>query len=428
MLLTGVLFGLAPALRVGPEDIATALRDDRRTSSAGRGTLRFRNALIVVQVAGSVVLIVAAGLLGRSLAAMQRLDPGVDPERVAWVRPNFARSGLDAAEVAVALEEMRARAAQLPGVTRAAVATRLPAQRSGTTTTIVEGFEPQAGTGAVELNFLIVTPDYFETAGQRLLEGRGFTAADVAGSDRVVIVNQAAARRYWPGRSAVGGRIRSSARNAPFRRVVGVVEDTPVSTFPEQPPRPMFYAAAAQSNLGGGYILARTDGDADALAIALRTAVAGVRPSIAIQGQGSLLSHFGAAIAAPRFLARIMGAISLLAVTLAALGIYAVVAFNVARRSGEMGIRLALGASADRLVKMVVGETIATVAIGIAGGLAIAALTVSRLESVLFGVAPFDPATFVGAVAAITAVAWLAAYVPARRAAGADPAQTFRAT
>jgi hypothetical protein len=343
------------------------------------------------------------------------------------VRPNFSRSGLAAADVRTALEEMRARVEALPGVTHAALATRLPAQPSGTTTTIVEGYEPQAGTGAVELNFLVVTPQYFDTVGQQVLEGRGLAATDVAGSDRVVVVNQAAARRYWPGRSALGGRIRSSAANAPARTVVGIVEDAPVSTFSERPPRPMFYAPAAQSNLGGGYLLARTEGDADALAVAMRTALAGVRSSVPMQGHGSLASHFGEALAAPRFLARVMGVVSLLAVTLAALGIYAVVAFSVARRSGEMGIRLALGASSRRLVRMIVGETVGTVALGIAGGLAIAVFTISRLESLLFGVQPFDVATMAGAVAAIVGVAWVAAYLPARRAAAADPASAFRA-
>jgi predicted permease len=425
---TGVLFGLAPALRLGAADIATAIRDDRRTASLAPGTLRLRNALVVVQVAGSLVLIVAAGLLGRSLVSMQTIDPGVDAGRVAYVRPNFSRSGLSAEDARVALEEMRARAAALPGVTHAAVAARLPAQQSGTTSTIVEGYEPRAGTGSIEINFLIATPQYFDTVGQRLLEGRGFAAGDVAGADRVVVINQAAARRYWGDRPALGGRMRSTARNAPFRTVVGVVEDAPVGSFPERPTRPMFYAPAAQSMLGSGYILARTDGDADALAAAMRTAVAGVRSSVPVQIQGTLASHFGAALSRPRFVARLMGAVSLLAVILAALGIYAVVAFNVARRTSEMGIRLALGATSGRLVRMVVGETAGTVAAGLLAGVAIAALTVTQLDALLFDVQPFDPATFAGAIVVLTGVAWLAAYVPAQRTARADPARAFRAS
>jgi predicted permease len=428
MIVTGVLFGLAPALRLGPGDIATTLRDDRRTSSLGRGTLRLRNALTILQVAGSLVLLVAAGLLGRSLVSMQMIDPGVDPERVAYVRPDFSRSNVSGDDIPLVLEEMRARVAALPGVTRSAVALRLPAQRSGTTSTIVEGYEPRAGNNEIEINWLIVTAQYFDTVGQRLLEGRGFAPTDVAGADRVVVINQAAARRYWGDRSAIGGRLRSTARNAPFRTVVGVVEDAPVGSFPERPVRPMFYASAAQSTLGSGYVLARTDGDADALATAMRTAIASVRSTVAVPSQGTLSSHFGAALARPRFLARVMGAVSLLAVILAALGIYAVVAFNVAKRSSEMGIRLALGATSRGLVRMIVRETVGTVAIGLAAGLALAILAVPRLESLLFDVRPVDLATFAGAVALLTGVAWLAAYVPARRTAGADPGRAFRAS
>jgi predicted permease len=428
MLVTGVVFGLAPALQLRRRDLAASLRDDRRTSSVGRSTLRLRNALVSLQVAGSLVLVLAAGLLGRSLVAIQQLDPGVDPERVAYARPNFSQSGVAAADVAGALEEMRARVELLPGVTHAAVALRLPAQSSGTTTTIVEGYEPRAGTGAVELNFLIVTPQYFETVGQRLLEGRWFTTADVQSANRVVVINQAAARRYWGDRSAVGGRMRSQAPGAPFRTVVGVVEDAPVVTFPEQPTRPMFYAPAAQSNLGSGYLLARTDGNASVLARAMRGAITDLRPSVTVQSYGTLASHFGTALARPRLLARVMGAVSLLAVILAALGIYAVVAFNVARRSGELGIRMALGASSSRLVKMVVGETVGIVAIGLAFGVAIAALTANRLEPLVFGLRPLDPTTFVGAVVFLAIVAGLAAYIPARRAASADPANAFRAS
>jgi predicted permease len=426
VVVTGLLFGLAPALRAGSGDIAATLRDDQRTSTVGRGTMRLRNGLIVIQVAGSVVLVMAAGLLGRTLVALQRIEPGVDPERVAYVRPNFTRSGLPSADVPVALEEMRRRIAALPGVTHAAAALRLPAERSGTTSTIVEGHRPAAGGDEVELNYVNVSPEYLDTVGLRVLEGRGFQTSDLAASDRVVLVNQAAARRYWPGRSAVGGRMRSTARNAPMRTVVGVVEDAPVAAFPEVPVRPMFYVTSAQSPLGSGYLLARTDHEPAALVNAMRGVVADVRPTVTVQSQGTLASHFGAALAQPRFLAGVMSAVSLLAVVLAGLGIYAVVAFSVARRSGEMGIRMALGATAGQLVRMVVGETVVTVSIGLAVGVVIAALAVRQLKALLFGVEPLDPATFAGSVVVLIAVAWLAAYWPARRGATADPARAFR--
>lgn len=426
MVATGVLFGLAPAIRSGLLDISASLRDDRRTASISHATMRLRNLLIVIQVAGSVVLILAAGLLARTVVALHRIDPGVDPERVAYVQPDIHRSDLPGADMPRVLEEMRVRIAALPGVTHAAAAIRLPAQRSGTTSTIVEDYTPAAGGNEIEINSMNVSPEYFDTMGLRIVEGRGFTRSDVAASDRVVLVNQAAVKRFWPGRSALGGRMRSTARNAPTRTVVGVVEDAPVVAFPEVPARPMFYVTSTQSPLAVGYIVARTDGNPAALVNAMRAAVIEVRAGVRVQSQGTLASHVGAALALPQFLATIMGAVSMLSVLLAAMGIYAVVAFSVARRAGEMGIRMALGATAGRLVRMIVGETIGIVGAGLVAGIALAAILVPQLDALLFGLDPLDPPTFAAAVAVLITVAWLAAWLPARAAARADPGSTLR--
>lgn len=427
MLATGVLFGLAPALRSIRENVALALRDDRRTSSVERTTLRLRNGLVVVQVAGSFVLVLAAGLLARSLVAAQHVPAGVDAEHVAYVRTSFTRTGLDDAAAAATLEQVRTRIEALPGVTHAAAASRLPAQFSGTTTTIVEGYTPSAGTDAVELNFTVVTPQYFDTVGLPILQGRGFTPSDVVGANRVVIVNQAAARRFWQG-AAVGRRLRSQGQPGVFRTVVGVAADAPVATFPEQPVRPMFYVPSGQATLGSAYVLARTAGNAGALPPAMRSAVAEVRSSLPVLEQGTLASHFGDVLAGQRFMASVMGTVSALALVLASLGIYGVVAFNVARRTGELGIRVALGADPGRVTGMVVRETLGPVVVGLAGGLGLAALAAGQLKSVLFGVQPLDPLTLAGSVALLAAVAWLAAWLPARRAASADPARALRAS
>ena len=423
---TGVLFGLAPAVRSGPADIAATLRDDRRTTSLSHATMRLRNALIVIQVAGSVVLILAAGLLARTVIELQRIDPAVDAARVAYVRPDVTPSSSSGASVPLPIEEMRLRIASLPGVTHAAAAIRLPAQRSGTTSTIIEDYVPAAGGHEIEVHSMNVSPEYFDTMGLHVIEGRPFTRGDVAGNDRVVLVNQAAAARFWPGRSAIGGRMRSTARNAPMRTVVGVVENAPVVAFPEVPARPMFYVTSTQSPLATGYILARTDGDPTALVNAMRASVMATGGNVRIQSQGTLASHFGAALSLPRFLATVMSAVSMLSILLAAMGIYAVVAFTVARRAGEMGIRLALGATAGRLVRMVIGETVATVGAGLVAGIALAAVLVPRLEALLFGLEPLDPLTVAGSVAVLVAVAWLAAYLPARAVARANPASALR--
>jgi hypothetical protein len=313
-------------------------------------------------------------------------------------------------------------------VTGAAIASRLPAQRSGTTSTIIEGYTPEAGTDATELSALIVTPEYFETMGLRLIAGRTFAATDVRGADRVVVVNETAARRYWGGHAAVGGRMRSQARNAPFRTVVGIVEDSPVAEFPERPVRPMFYVAAAQATVTAGYVLARTDRASDTLPAEMRSAAIGARAGVDVSAQGTLASIFDAALARPRFIAGTVSVASILAVVLAGLGLYSVVAFNAARRAGELGIRMALGASASRVARLVVRDAVGSVALGLAAGLVAAAALVPRLEPALFGVAPRDPVTFAGGLAAFAMVAGFAAYVPARRAARTDPSVTLRAS
>lgn len=424
-LLCGLLLGLAPAWRSMRDDVIGGMRDDRRTSSASRMTMRLRSGLVTVQVAGSLVLLIAAGLLARSLAVMMEVDPGVDAGRVAYIDVTFG--GEDGAPGAM-LDEVLARVSSLPGVTHAAAASRLPAQRSGTTTTIVEGYTPPAGAGAVELGYTAVSPMYFDTVGLSVLEGRQFTWDDAGGRGPVVVVNRAAARQFWGAESAIGRRLRSQSRPDFVTTVIGVVEDAPVTTFPERVTPPMFYSPSGRAAPRGAYILARTEGDAEALVSTVAGAVSEMRSTFEIDGRGTLSSHLGEGLTLPRAMTRVMGIVSLIALTLAALGIYAVVAFNVARRTTELGIRIALGATAAQVTRMVLIETTSAVGLGLALGLALATLTVPQLASVLFGVEALDPAAFAGSAAVLAAAAWIAAYLPARRAAQTDPAIALRTT
>lgn len=425
MAATGLFFGLAPALRSAREDLAGTLRDDRRGISMGRGTTRLKNLLVAVQVGASLVLVLGTGLLARSLAALEGRDIGVDADRVAYVRTSFSQAGLSPAESAVVLDELLARLAALPGVSGAAVTSRLPAQRSGTTTTVVEGYTPPSGTDAVELSFATVSAGYFETVGLPLLEGRMFTQDDGPDAQTVVLVNETAARRFWGGVDVVGRRMRAQGNLDGWRIVVGVVEDAPVGALNE-PVEPMFYFHQAQGGLPFPYLLARTDGPPSALLASMRAEVEAVRSSLPVTEQGSLASHFGAALAGPRLAAGAMTGFSLLAVLLAGLGIYAVVSFSVARRVGELGIRMALGAERGGVVRLMVREVVGTVLLGLAVGLGAAVFVASRIESILFGVQPMDPVAFGGAVLFLLMVAGVAAWLPARRAARADPVDALR--
>jgi predicted permease len=421
---TGLFFGLVPALRAAGVQAACTLREDLR-SSAGRKSSMLRNALVGIQVAVSLVLLVGAGLLTRSLTNVRGVDPGVDADQVAVLGVNPSQGGVSNEEASLLMEELRAGAEALPGVTRVALATRLPVQPGGSTTTFVEGYDPPAGTGAVEMPFAFVSPAFFQTLGVGLVTGRTFGPDDRPETPRVVIVNETAARRFWGG-EALGKRVRPQGSATAWREVIGVVEDVKVSDLRE-PPTPMMYYSMEQVQVGCCYVLARAQGDAEALAPSLRRLLQEVRPGLTPTQLGTLESHVGEALAVPRAAAALMGVFSLLALVLATLGIYAVVSFAVARRSAELGIRIALGAARSRLIRMVVAESLTTVGAGILAGLAVALVAAPSLEGVLFQVGASDPSAFVGGAGVILLVALIAAWVPAWRAARADPAGVLRA-
>ena len=426
MALTGVLFGLAPAIRSVRSDVARVLRDDRRSGSADRGTTRLRSLLVAVQVAASLVLVLGTGLIARSLTALQTMDPGVDVDHVAYLRVDWSHAGLEGDQVRAALDALRDRLLALPGVTQAALVTRLPAQRAGTTTTEVEGYTPPAGTDAVELPFALVTDGYFETMGIPLVAGRLFGEDDVPGGSGIaILVSQAAARRFWGDADPIGRRLRGQGSQSWTRTVVGVVGDVSVSSLGERP-QPMFYRSTRQAAYAPAYVVARTDGDPAALLAPMRRELAALSPSAVVDAQGTLATHFGATLAVPRMAARAMGAFSVLALLLAGLGIYAVVSFSVARRTSELGIRIALGAERAGVVRMVVREVAGVVLAGLLVGVVVSALAAPRLGGFLYGVDALDPLSFGGAVVVLLAVAWAAAYVPARRASRADPVASLR--
>jgi putative ABC transport system permease protein len=425
--LTGVLFGLAPAVRSARTDVGTALRDDRRSASSDRGTLRLRSALVAVQVAASLVLVLGAGLLARSLVALQAVDTGVDVDRIAYVRVDWTSAGLAGEEARAAMDELRALIESVPGVERAAWASRLPAQRMGTTTTEVEGYTPPAGTSAVELPFAIVSEGYFEAMGIPLMAGRLFTHDDVAGGDLAIVVSEATARRFWGDADPLGRRMRGQGSEAWTRVVVGVVGDTPVGSIAERA-APLFYMSTRQTQGIPSYLMARASGDPAAILGPLRSELGAWRSSLTVNAQGTLAAHFGASLAAPRLAARAMAAFSLLALFLAGLGVYTVVSFTVARRAPELGIRIALGAERSGVARMVVREVATIVGLGLVVGVGVSALAASRLAGLLFGVPTLDAVSFAGAVIVLLSVAGLAAWVPARRAARADPVQALRAS
>ncbi len=239
-LTTGVLFGLAPALRSARSEVAAVLRDEGQSVSPGRRAAMFRNGLVVVQLAVCLVLVVGTGMLTHSLANAFGVDPGVDAERLAFVATSFTQGAVTPEEQTVRLQDLMDRAAALPGVTSVAYTSRLPVQTGPSTTTLIEGYTPPSGTDSVELPLAVVSDDYIRTVGQRVLEGRTFGPPDALNTTPVVVINRAAARRFWDDTDPVGRRIRP--QDAPDRwiQVIGVVEDAKVVSLVE-PPTPMLF-------------------------------------------------------------------------------------------------------------------------------------------------------------------------------------------
>lgn len=423
---TGVLFGLAPAIRSASADIAGTLRKDVRFASHGKRVPFLRNALVSIQVAISLMLLVGSGLLVRSLAALSSMDAGVAADEVAYVALNGGQAGLDAQQSAVAVDAVRRAFESIPGVRSVALSSRLPVlDRGGSTTTIVEGYQPPAGTEAVELLLAFVTPEYFETVGIPLLGGRGFTEADVTSGIPITIVNETAAIRFWGTTDPAGHRMRPQASPDAWSDVVGVVADSKVRTLGE-PGTPLIYRPLPSAGATTVYLLARASGDATPLVPAMRNVLREVSPELLNLETGTLDTHIRSGLASPRTATIALAGFAVLAMILTGLGIYAVLSFTVARRSAELGIRMALGAERGGVIRAVVTEVLVTVIVGLVAGFTLSALVATRIEGLLFGIDGVDPAAFGTAVAALLLVAALAAWVPARRAVGIDPVDALR--
>ncbi len=422
-LATGFLFGLLPSRRSVEVGAAAALRDAGRAQSAGRRTSVLRGTLVATQVALSVVLVAATGLLARSLANAERVDPGVDVERIAVIGTNLLQGGVAQEEARVVAEQILERIAAVPGVERAALTTRLPLSIGSTTSTIVEGYTLPSGASAIEFPVAAVSRAYFETMGMPLLAGRNFTVDDRPESPAVVIVNETAARLFFGG-DAVGRRLRGQDNPDDWREVVGVVVDAKVTDLQEQP-TPLMYWSTEQIGAGAFSVVVRTPGDPAALLGGLQRALREVRPGLPVTRLEAFENHLSGALDAARTTALLMGAFAGLALSLAVFGIYAAVSFAVEQRTHEIGIRMALGATVPRLVRAVVGGSLKLVGIGVAVGLALAAVAAQGMQAILFGVAPLDAASFLAAAAVLIAGAGVAAYLPARKAARANPSDVL---
>jgi predicted permease len=421
--LSSVLFGLLPALQASRAEIVEDLSGSAGPVVGARGRGRLRSALVVAQIAFSLVLLVSAGLFLRSLAASRQLDPGFDGRNLLLAEVDLFPLGYTPESGSAFFERLEERVRAIPDVEAFALARRVPLGFGGTGSRAVDvdGYAPRPGEELmIGENF--VSAGYFQAMGIGVRRGREFARADRAGAAPAIIVNETFARRYFAGREAVGGRIRW---NGAWREVVGVVADGKYRSLNE-PPLPFVFVPLAQEHRPRAVLHLRAGGEPAAVLPALREAVRQLDANLPVSGVQTMEQHLQEALVAQRIGSSLLGVLGLLAIAIASVGLYGVATYAVAERQREIGLRIALGAAPRQILARFLGGSLKLAAAGVAIGVA-AALAVTRLfASVLPGIAPTDPMAFALVVALVAAIAVAATYGPARRATRIDPIRSLR--
>jgi len=421
-----LLFGAAPAVRASRGDLRGALQN-RGGALARHGRVDPRLVLVSAELALCVVLLIGAGLLTRSLRALTRVDPGFNPANILTAefrlpRARYASDQSITTFMTQALEQIRA----VPGVRDAALVQSIPLSGNWGTTTYVPDTRPSlAPDQAIQTQLNVVSEGAFRVLGVPVVEGREFTAADAAGSVPVAVVNQELARRTWPGRSALGRRLRISGPPDVWATVIGVVGTIRQRTLREAP-SPQLYRPMTQAANIFNSIAARTDGEPMALARSVRAALWSVDPEQPVWRMRSMASLLERDVATPKVIMLLTTLFASLALLLAVIGVYGVVSYVVAERTREVGIRMALGARSSEVVRLFVGRGLRAIGVATATGLAAALAGARVLRAQLYGVSPTDLATFVAVPVILAAVAVLACWLPSRRAARVDPMVALR--
>jgi putative ABC transport system permease protein len=425
-LLSALIFGIVPALQASRTDASGALHDGDRGSSAGRRHARTR-LLVVAEVALTLVLLVTAGLLVNSFVRLQRVDPGFAVDQVTLVSAVLRTAKYPDGRRQVAFYE--AVLANLDGrsdVPSAAMVFPSPLNRSQASSTFIVEGRDTLRTDKPFASFASISPNYFQTIGIPLIAGRTFTPRDRPPLPPVVIVNSSLARRYWPNEDALGKRMRLGDDDEPWMTVVGVVGDSR-SLGLDQAPAPMFYVPLPQLPLPFMSIVVRSAGGTAAVASAVRSAQRAVDPDLPLGTVRPLRDVVNAAVAEPRFRTTLVGAFAVMALVLAAVGLYGLISYGVSLRTREIGIRVALGAQPRQVLLPVIREglmlTLAGITLGALGSLAATRL----LAGLLFEVDSTDPLTFIVAALALLITGLIASYVPSRRTLNVDPLTALRA-
>jgi len=421
--ITTLLFGLAPTLHASKQDLVTAMKDNTATVGRGPRKVSLRHALVITQVALSMVALVSAGLFVRSLQQAYRADPGFDPHGVLLASFDPFLSGYDESRGREFYRRLVERVRTLPGIQSATLARRLPFTGDGIAfaSVAIDGYAP-AKDEDMRLNYETVGPQYFQTMRIPLAHGRDFDERDQDGAPGVVIINETMAGRYWPGGDALGRRIKLTKD---WLEIVGIAKDVKNRSLSEAP-QPFLYLPLLQDYRSNMILVARTPTEPQQVSKSVRAVVAALDPGIPIFDVKTLEEHVGVSLYLQRMAATLLSIFGLLALSLAAIGLYGVMAYSVSQRTRELGIRVSVGAERHDIFKLILGQGLAMSVVGLLAGL-VAALAVTRLTAnLLYGVSATDPVTFIVIALLLLCVTLLACYFPARRATKVDPIIALR--
>lgn len=425
-LVSAVLFGLAPALQSTRTDLVPALKASDQACVGKRRTIG-RNALVIAQVALSMAILVAAGMLVDGVRKTVALDPGFRTDHRLMMEFDTALARYSDEQTRLFYRDLRDRARALPGVRSVAMTSYIPFSPSGTVRTVVpEEYQFPKGRDSAAIGAAVVDENYFDTMKTAIISGRGFTAHDKASAPRVAVVNAEFANTYWPRRDPIGKRFRLNDSNGPWVEVVGVTK-TNKYWFIAEPPIQYFYLPFAQEPSARMSLVVETDGDPAAVAAPLREVVRTLDPNQPIYNVRTLSSFYEQrAISVVVMVTEMVAIMGLLGLTLALVGLYGLIAYSVSRRRREIGIRIAIGASKAEVVKMVLRQGLALVLGGMLAGGAISFAVARMLTAGLVGLGTPNPLTYVVVPFALVVVTMAACYIPARRASLIDPIQALR--
>jgi len=423
--MTGIVFGIMPALRASRVDLNGVLKDSGRNSSSA-GQHRARDLFVVVEVALSLVLLIGAGLLVRSYGHIQSASPGFNPQNVLSFRLSLPNSKYKGPAVTNFYKQLTERIKALPGVEDVGTTYSLPmssvALAWGPIT--IEGYVPKNSADFIMSNERFVSPGYFSAMGVPLVKGRLFDARDVKDAQQTVIVNENLAQRFWPNQDPLGRRLERGDKE-PWRTVVGVVRDTKEFSFDNEPPISIYHPHE-QFPIGTMFLVVRSTVDASTLTSSVTKEIRALDPELPAFEFKTMEQRLSETLSRRRFSTFLLGVFAIVALMLAAIGIYGVMAYSVTQRTQEIGIRMALGAQPGKIMMMVVRHSFILVVLGVVIGLGGAFALTRVMSSLLYGVSATDAVTFTAPALVLGVIALLASYFPARRAASVDPTVALR--